>query len=153
MSVRLFLLSLTVLFLCCPILATNNCSGSQYYNSTSHQCTNCPSSCYSCSDSLTCTVCAPNYFMTNNSCLFCSTPNCASCPNNTCFTCLPNYELTIEGSCVSTNSVFQFAYLIASISLGVIVLFGCCCYCVNRCRESVALRSLNGAPSHALPVR
>lgn len=151
MTVRLSPFSLTVLLLSCPILAANNCSTSQYYNSTSNQCTNCPSSCYFCTNSFSCSICAPAYFKANTGCLPCSTHNCASCPNNTCIACSPNYELTIEDSCVLANSAFKMAYLVASISLGVLVFIGCCCYCLNKCRETVSLTNFNRAPS--LPIR
>lgn len=153
MTVRLYLFTLTVILLCRPILAGNNCSGSQYYNATSSQCTNCPSSCYSCTNSLSCTICATTYFKANTSCLPCSTSNCVSCPNNICITCSPNYDLTIEDSFVSANKAFKMAYLIASISLVALVFLGCCCYCVNRCRETISITNFNRAPSHALPVR
>lgn len=125
--------------------AGSSCLVKQYYDSSASSCRNCPYSCYSCTDSNSCNTCISGYFLNNaNGCQVCSAFYCQTCSNNTCTACIDGYFM-VNQSCIYNNNSLSIAYMVGGISLAVIIIVTCLCFCIRRCRERSLLANVQNS--------
>lgn len=144
---KIFLL-LAAACLAGSIIAQNTCMDQCgfgcFVDTEAQKCKSCPTGCVNCTDSNTCTLCAPGYYLAENkTCVECNVTGCANCTKDgECTACHHGFFLENSSSCAFCGtlcdvcaSASECKTCMSSPGLGIYhdASDGTCNYCPDGC--------------------